>query len=148
MAARGRARKYQVISVDTNILVRLLVGDEPTQGKQATDLFSREPEIFIAKTVVLETAWVLRSVYGFPRAEIAAALRRVAGLSNAVVEDPEQLARALDLVGRGLDFADALHLVASPEAERFYTFDGALIRRATARGLAVAEPESDPERQP
>lgn len=105
-----------MISVDTNVLVRLLVGDEPAQGKQANQLFSREPEIFIAKTVVLETAWVLQNVYGFRRAEVATALRRVAGLSNVVVECPEQVAEALNMVGRGLDFADALHLAASPRA--------------------------------
>lgn len=142
MAAQGRARNHQVIAVDTNILVRLLVGDDPAQGKQAYDLFSRKPEIFIAKTVILEAAWVLQSVYGFPRAEIAAALRRVAGLPNTVVENAKQLARALDLVGHGLDFADTLHLVSSPEAEPFYTFDGALIRRATAQELVVAAPGS------
>lgn len=142
MAARGRAREQLVISVDTNILVRLLVGDDPAQGKQAFDLFSREPRIFIAKTVVLETAWVLQSVYGFPPAEVTTALRRVAGLSNAMVENPEQLARALDLVSHGLDIADALHLAASPEAECFYTFDGTLIRRAAVQGLAVASPGS------
>jgi predicted nucleic-acid-binding protein len=130
-----------VIAVDTNIIVRLLVGDDPAQGKQAYDLFSREPEIFIAKTVILETAWVLQSIYGFPRVDVAVAVRRVAGLPNAVVENAKQLARALDLVGLGLDFADALHLAAGPEAEPFYTFDGALIRRATAQGLVVAAPE-------
>jgi predicted nucleic acid-binding protein len=90
---------------------------------------------------------VLQSGYGFRSAEIAGAFRRVAGLSNVFVENPEQLAEALDLVGRGLDFADALHLVAGPHAERFCTFDRALIRTATAEGLAVAEPDPIPERE-
>jgi predicted nucleic-acid-binding protein len=109
------------------------------QGKQARDLFAREPEIFIAKSVVLETAWVLNSVYRFPREEIAAALRRVSGLSNVVVEDPEELSQALDFVDRGLDFADALHLAANPEAGRFYTFDKELIRRASTQRFASAD---------
>jgi predicted nucleic-acid-binding protein len=92
-----------VIAVDTNVVVRLLVGDDPEQAGRATALFAREPEVFLAKTVLLETAWVLRSVYGFAAPAIANALRRLAGLPNVVVEDAEQLTWALDPARRGLD---------------------------------------------
>jgi predicted nucleic-acid-binding protein len=129
-----------VIAVDSNVVVRLLVGDDPEQAKRATALFAREPEIFIAKTVVVETAWVLHGVYGFSRSEVAEAVQRLAGLPNVVVEDAEQLARALDHLGRGIDFADALHLAASPDGARFHTFDARLIRRGAELGLPVSEP--------
>jgi predicted nucleic-acid-binding protein len=129
-----------VIAVDTNVVVRLLVGDEPGQARRATDLFAREPEIFIAKTVVLETAWVLQSVYGFSRSVVAEAVQRLAGLPNVVVEDAKQLARALDLIERGIDVADALHLAASPAGAAFHTFDRRLIRRGVEQGLPVIEP--------
>ena len=118
----------------------ILVGDDPEQAGRATALFAREPEIFLAKTVLLETAWVLRSVYGFAAPAVAEALGRLAGLPNAVVEDAEQLAWALDRAQRGLDIADALHLAAGPDATRFYTFDARLIRRCAQQGLPVGEP--------
>ena len=129
-----------MIAVDTNVVVRLLVGDDPEQARRATALFAREPEIFIAKTVILETVWVLHGVYGFSRSEVAEAVQRLAGLPNVAVEDPEQLARALDHLGRGIDFADALHLAASPDGARFRTFDARLIRRGAEQGLPVSEP--------
>ena len=54
-----------MIAIDTNLLVRLLTNDEPQQAARAIQLFKSGAEIFIGKTVLLETAWVLRSVYEF-----------------------------------------------------------------------------------
>jgi predicted nucleic-acid-binding protein len=129
-----------MIAVDTNVLVRLIVADDPVQGAQAAALFAKAPKVFVAKTVLLETAWVLQSGYGFGREQVADALRRLAGLANVVIEDPGQLAFALALTGRGIDIADALHLAACPEAEGFHTFDRRLPRQAEGTGIAVREP--------
>lgn len=129
-----------MIAVDTNVVVRLLVGDDPKQARRATALFAREPEIFIAKTVILETAWVLRSVYGLSRSVVAEAVQSLAGLPNVVVEDAKQLAHALDLIELGIDVADALDMAANPDGVRFYTFDTRLIRRGAEQGLPVIEP--------
>jgi predicted nucleic-acid-binding protein len=130
-----------VIAVDTNVLVRLLVADDAAQGKRAAELFARAEEVFIAKTVVLETAWVLQSAYGFPRHEVAGALGRLAGLPNVVLEDAEQVAFALDLTSRDIDFADALHVAACREVRTFYSFDRRLIRQGAAVGIIIAEPK-------
>ena len=132
-----------MIAVDTNVLVRLFVADDAAQGKCAAELFARAEQVFIAKTVVLETAWVLQSAYGFPRHDVAGALRRLAGLPNVVLEDTEQVAFALDLASRGVDFADALHVAACREAGTFYTFDRRLIRQGAAVGITITEPEED-----
>lgn len=137
-----------MIAVDTNVVVRLIVADDAVQGQRAARLFAHAPEIFIAKTVLLETAWVLQSAYGFARDAVAEALRRLAGLPSVVVEDAEQIAIALDLAQRGADVADAIHIAACPAAERFYTFDRRLIRQAQAAGLSVAEPEASGEPEP
>ena len=51
-----------MIAVDTNIVVRLLMGDDAEQTRSAALLFDREA-IFIAKSVILETEWVLRRGY-------------------------------------------------------------------------------------
>ena len=53
-----------MIAVDTNILVRLLTEDDPKQTTAARSVFAAGP-IWIAKTVLLETGWVLRSHYRF-----------------------------------------------------------------------------------
>ena len=68
----------------------------------------------------------------------APADRRIA---NTVVEAAEQVARALRYLEQGLDFADGLHLAASPGAERFYTFDRRFLRCAVELGLTVVEPD-------
>jgi predicted nucleic acid-binding protein len=121
-----------VIAVDTNVLVRYVTDDDPEQGRRALELLGRGEEVFVAKTVLLETEWVLRAVYKLPRASVRGALLHVLGLPNVQAEAPEQIAQALELHERGLDFADAIHLASSGDAETFYTFDGELARRGRA----------------
>ena len=63
---------------DTNIVVRILVDDDPKQS--ATARAAVEAGGFISKTVVLETVWVLESAYGFERDLILGALLDLAAL--------------------------------------------------------------------
>jgi len=51
-----------MIAVDTNILVLYIVNDDIEQARQAKELLG-ENAVFISKTVILETEWVLRDVY-------------------------------------------------------------------------------------
>ncbi len=53
-------------AVDTNIVVRLLTGDDARQAAQAAALF-RSEDIWLSKSVILETEWVLRSSVPFSR---------------------------------------------------------------------------------
>lgn len=80
-------------------------------------------EIFLSRTVVLECEWVLRSAYGYSSSEVCGAFRAFAGLATVSVEDPAMVARALDLAGDSVDFADALHVGAAVDCEIFATFD-------------------------
>jgi predicted nucleic-acid-binding protein len=119
-----------VIAVDTNVVVRFLVaGDDPGQSARATATFQRE-QIVLARTVVLETAWVLRRGFGFDRGQIAMALRLLSGLANVEVEGAVGLARTLGWMDAGFDVADALHLAATPAGAAFVSFDRGLARRA------------------
>lgn len=120
-----------MISVDTNVLARLIVNDDAEQGKRAAALLRRE-EVFIAKTVLLELEWVLRGAYKIERATILKALLGVLGLPNVIAEDSARIAAALRDYEAGLDFADALHLSSSIEADRFVTFDEKLCKRTKA----------------
>ena len=117
-----------MLAVDTNVVVRLLVNDDAEQGAAARRLFESD-EIWIGVTVLLETAWVLESVYDLSAGETVKTLRRLLGLPNVRAEDSGAVAAALDAAGRGLELADALQLVRTPEVTEFVTFDRALAKR-------------------
>jgi predicted nucleic-acid-binding protein len=121
-------------SVDTNIVVRLLTKDDAKQHTAAKSLFAAGP-IWVAKTVLLETEWVLRRSYGFEPSSILAAFDRLIGLENVSVEDKPAVAGALALVAHGIDFADALHLASRPAGVMFLSFDRSFVRRAKRAGV-------------
>lgn len=87
-------------------------------------------------TVVLELEWVLRAFYGFGSGDFVRVIKHLLGLSNVSVENWPTVTDALELHGEGLDFADALHLLASRHCDVFYSFDDRrFARRAVKMGL-------------
>jgi len=121
-----------VTGVDTNVIVRLLTRDDEQQFRQAEQIFSHE-QIFITDTVILETEWVLRFSYGFKPNDIRRALKKIFGLPNVHISNPEELKVALRLYKAGLDFADAIHLSANLNHHTFVTFDKKFIQRAKGK---------------
>ncbi len=117
-------------AVDTNVIVRYLMGDDPEQTEKARGVIGREA-VFVPRTVVLEVEWVLRGVYGLKVAQVIPALRRVAGLSGVMVEDAAMVAKAMDWAEAGLDFADALHLATAEKCKGFLTFDKQFVRKGS-----------------
>ena len=126
-------------AVDTNVVVRYLTGDDPGQAARARAVVDAG-DVFVSTTVLLESEWVLRSVYGLSRTEVAAALRAFAGLPGLSVESPAVLSEALDHAERGMDFADALHLGAAARCEALLTFDLRFIEQAGGMPVRVMEP--------
>jgi predicted nucleic-acid-binding protein len=124
-----------MLAVDTNVLVRLLTGDEPKQAAAARALFAAGP-IWIAKTVFLETGWVLRRLYGFEESAIRGAFTKLLGLKNVHAEDESSLAATLALTEHGVELADAMHLSSRPPGVRFVSFDKAFVRRAKRAGVS------------
>ncbi len=122
-------------AVDTNVLVRLLTEDDPKQAAAARSLFASE-SIWIAKTVLLETGWVLRSLYGFEDGAIRDAFIKMLGLKNVHIEDEPSVASALALTAHGIELADALHMSSTPPGSAFVSFDQSFVRRATRAGIA------------
>ena len=121
-------------AVDTNILVRLLTQDEPAQAAIAKAMFAHE-QIWIAKTVLLETEWVLRRAYGFNRQSIQIAFTMLMGLPNVHVEDEVIFPAVLALADQGIDFADAVHLESRPNDALLASFDATFIKRARRAGV-------------
>ncbi len=121
-------------AVDTNVLVRLLSGDEPKQAAAARSLFASD-QIWIAKTVLLETGWVLRSLYGFDESAIRVAFAKLLGLKNVHAEDESAVAAALALTEQSLELADAMHLSSRPPEAAFVSFDKSFVQRARRAGV-------------
>lgn len=127
-------------AVDTNVVIRFLVRDDEAQSARAWHALT-SGAAFISLTVILETEWVLRSVYRFPRPTLARGLRQLMSLPGVDLEAPDRVAVALDWMEDGMDFADALHLARSQHCEVFLTFDRTLIQAAAdADSIPVAEP--------
>jgi predicted nucleic-acid-binding protein len=130
-----------MVSIDTNVAIRLLVNDDPDQTKRVVALF-KSHQIYITKTVALETEWVLRGVYNLDRKRVNAALTALFSLEQMQVEDAANLFAALDAHANGVDFADALHITSSQRADTFATFDEAL--RARSKKLQLQPPVISP----
>lgn len=130
-----------MISVDTNVVVRLLTGDHPEQSARAKNLFASNA-ILITSTVLLETEWVLRSAYKFAPDAIRYAFNKLLGLQQVSVDEPVRISEALALYALGADFADALHVAGSSSAKGFASFDRELRTRisSTTSQIEVIEP--------
>jgi predicted nucleic-acid-binding protein len=115
-----------MIALDTNVVVRVVTGDDEAQASAAAAVM-RSGSLWLAKTVLLETEWVLRGAYGLDRETILATLRKLVGLRGLRVEDEPAVLAALDAFGAGLDLADALHLASSSAADELVTFDRRLV---------------------
>ena len=124
-----------MIAADTNVLVRLLTGDEPRQEAAAQALFAGGEPIWIAKTVLLETGWVLRSLYGLDESAIRGAFTKLLGVRNVRVEDQASVAAALALTSHGIELADAIHLSSKPPGAAFVSFDKVFVQRARRAGV-------------
>lgn len=130
-----------MIAVDTNILARFYVNDptDPEASKQspiARRLLAETAQAFVPLTVILELEWVLRAFYGFGPDDFAKVVTHLLGLPNVHVEEWSRISDALISHSDGLDFADALHLLASSHCSEFMSFDDRrFARRAHRLGL-------------
>lgn len=127
-----------MIGLDTNVLVRYVVQDEPAQARAATRLIetkcSAETPGFVSLVVLTELVWVLDRAYGYPRADISAVLGALFATAELRMESP-QLARmtAQAYAAGPADFADYLigHIHSANGCETTYTFD----RRCAKSGV-------------
>ena len=120
-------------------MVRYLVNDPPDMAQKASEIIAGDGTLILSEIVLLETAYVLTSVYSVPRANIVDSLTelvqranlRLASLLKTSVLEALQLCRN---AGR-VSFADALiwALAVDRGAERIYAFD----RRFPNSGVTI-----------
>ena len=101
-----------MIGLDTSILVRYLLEDDPSQTPRAIDLSEEEcTELqpgFINHVVLCELVWVLESSFRYPRSVIGDSVGRLLRVPELRIENVDAASAALDayLTTRA-DFADA-----------------------------------------
>jgi predicted nucleic-acid-binding protein len=102
-----------MIGLDTNVLLRYLLQDEPRQTRQVNQLIDRQLSEqnpgFISLVTVLEIVWVLRSLLKRTPAQIAAHLELILSADTLVVQNEQQVFDAMFALKRGTgEFEDAL----------------------------------------
>jgi predicted nucleic-acid-binding protein len=117
-----------VIAVDTNVIVRFVTRDDPLQTPRAIRCIGEG--VYVADDVLMESEWVLRGTYGWPRQAVNQALREFIGLEPVHVRSAADLAWALQRHAAGADFADMLHLLSARDFSGFASFEKQLARRA------------------
>lgn len=126
-----------MIGVDTNVLARFLVRDDPAQTETATAFFhraeSRGESLYVSQVVMCELVWVLSSAYRFPRDRIVDVLEQLLRTRQLSFEEPRRIREATDHYrARGGDFADQLIKAACLDAGcgAVVTFETRLQRQA------------------
>ncbi|WP_027530751.1 type II toxin-antitoxin system VapC family toxin [Bradyrhizobium sp. WSM3983] len=123
------------ITPDTNVLVRVLVGDDVEQSKAAEAVVKKADVVAISIPALCELVWVLSRGYKTSAENIAASIRHLISASNVVVN--RALAEAgLALLDAGGDFADGViaHEGYWLGAETFVSFDKKAVKLVEASG--------------
>ena len=117
-----------MLSVDTNVLARYLLGDDPIQKLLAEQTIS--DGAYVSLTVLLETHWLLTSRYRLSTKQIIQLINLLRENATIQIEADEWVDWMLERLGGGADFADLVHLVASQNQSAFATFDQAMTKQA------------------
>lgn len=124
-----------MIGVDTNVLVRYIVQDDPAQGAAAAavlDQRTASDPAFVTLVTLCELFWVLTGAYGFSRSEVLSALQTLLASPEVVVESETVARQAVLLASDGADFAEAIirECAVKGGCEAVVTFDRRAARRA------------------
>lgn len=99
-----------MIGLDTNIIVRYIVKDDPIQSALAVKVvrsLSEDERAFVSLVVIAELIWVLESSYGFDRSELVDVIEGLLSSKELILENAELVSQAVHLFGRGnADFSD------------------------------------------
>lgn len=131
-----------MIALDTNVLVRFLVQDDPLQAQLATkviDQLTDDTQGFVSREVLIELVWVLERAYRLCRTEIAVALDGLLSATELDIEGSEEVAPALELYRNdGFGFADLMIAAAARRAgaNELVTFDRKAARLPGVRLLS------------
>jgi predicted nucleic-acid-binding protein len=131
-------RQEMKVAVDTNVLVRAVVCDDPVQANVAATVLTDAELIAVATPCLCEFVWVLLRVYGFQQADAAGAIRALLAAANVEVNRPAVEAGLLVLDAGG-DFADGVIAYEGNwlGGETFVSFDKKAVALLTAQGQST-----------
>ena len=131
-------RQEMKIAVDTNVLVRAVVRDDPAQASVAAAVLTDAELIAVALPCLCEFVWVLLRVYGFQQADTASAIRALLAAANVEVNRPAVEAGLLVLDAGG-DFADGVIAYEGNwlGGETFVSFDKKAVALLSAQGQST-----------
>jgi predicted nucleic-acid-binding protein len=123
------AREAQVKAVDTNVLLRYIVRDDPRQFDRAAAFLGTRTAadpVFVGLIVIAELVWALRRRYRYSREDVRTAIMTLMEAAEVVFEDEEYLSALLAGSSKG-DIADHLiaHCAAKAGCSSTVTFDKA-----------------------
>ena len=123
------------VAVDTNVLVRAVVRDDPAQADVAASILTDAQLIAVALPCLCEFVWVLLRVYGFQQVDAANAIRALLAAANVEVNRPAVEAGLLVLDAGG-DFADGVIAYEGNwlGGETFVSFDKKAVALLSAQG--------------
>ena len=129
------------ITADTNVLVRVLVQDDPKQAQDAMDLLRRAEQVAVPIPVLCARGGVLKRVYAFGAAACAATIEALLA-SRVVVTDRPAVQAGLRLLAAGGDFADGViaHAGRALGADTFVSFDRGAVGLLTELGVPAELP--------
>jgi len=118
-----------VIAIDSNVLVRFLVQDDPAQAQLATNVIeclTDDAPGFVSREVLIELVWVLERAYRLGRGQIAVAIDGLLSATEMEIEGSDEVTPALELYRNdGFGFADLMIAAAAGRvgAVELVTFD-------------------------
>jgi len=123
------------ITVDTNVLVRALVCDDPAQAQAAGKILSEATLIAVSLSCLCELTWVLRKVYAFQAADIVLAIRALMAATNVEMDRPA-VEVGLVMLESGGDFADGVIAQEGRQlgGEIFASFDKRAVALLASKG--------------
>lgn len=126
------------VSVDTNVLIRAVVADDPAQAGIAASILADASLIAVALPSLCEFVWVLCRVYGFKPAEAATAIRALAAIPK-VAMNRSAVEAGLAVLDAGGDFADGViaHEGQWLGGETFVSFDKKAVAVRASQGLSA-----------
>ena len=124
------------ITADTNVLLRSVLQDHPSQGPLATKTLHNAELVAISLSVLCEYVWVLRRTYKEPASAVADSIERLISSHNITVNKPAVEA-GLATLRAGGDFADGVvaHEGQWLGAETFLTFDTKAVALLNSQGI-------------
>jgi len=126
------------VTVDTNVLVRAVVRDDPKQAEIAARTLTKSEVLVVGMSCLCEFVWVLRRAYGYSPSAIAAAIRELLQAENVETNRPAVEA-GLAMLDAGGDFADGAiaHEGRWLGGETFVSFDAKAVELLKAQGVTA-----------